>query len=153
MKLKLVFLGALITTLFFSCEKDKFTTIPQIKVKSITPGTVEQGDLITMQSKFTDEEGDLDSVYLILKWFDGNTVTREFDTLDYAFSNYGIPEKTRDGDLFVKFAFGQIGTGYPPLQGSPVLRDTTAAIGIVIMDKAKNRSEYQESDKIRLKKP
>ena len=153
MKTNLVLVGALVSLLLVACEKDKFTTIPQVNVKSISPGTVNQGDIISMQARFTDEEGDLDSVYVVLKWYAGNTVTRVFDTLDYAFDNYSLPEKTRDGDVFVKFAYGVIGTGFTPLQGSPVTKDTTAALGIVLIDKAKNRSEYQESDKIRLIKP
>ena len=151
MKLKLVFLGALITILFLSCEKDKFTTIPQIKVKSISPGTVDIGNIINMETEFTDEEGDLDSVYIVMKWFDGAVPNRVFDTIRYSFASYNLPAKTREGDIFVKFSYGQQIQGYTQLTPSPApLYDTTASFGILVVDKARNRSEYKESDKIRL---
>lgn len=154
MKTKLVFFIALFTLSLVACKKDKFTTKPQVKVKSISPGTVNQGNIVSMQSSFTDEEGDIDSVYVVLKWWDGNTVTKLFDTLDYSFDELSVPAKTRDGDVFVKFIYGVSQPPYVTMPLSPVSsKDTSCSIGLVLIDKAKNRSEYAESDKIRLIKP
>ena len=36
-----------------SCNKDKFTTTPQVKIKSISPGTVVSGAIITIEGKYT----------------------------------------------------------------------------------------------------
>ncbi len=159
MKTKLVFLGVLISFLFVSCEKDKFTTEPQINLKSISPGTVQQRDIISIQARFTDDEGDLDSVYVILKYYNGSIGAPPtvggfpIDTLRYSFDSYNLPRETRDGDIFIKFSYGTSIQGYTQLQLSPVTKDTTAAFGIQLIDKAKHRSEYKESDKIRLLEP
>ncbi|HEX7844728.1 MAG TPA: hypothetical protein VF476_02945 [Chitinophagaceae bacterium] len=158
MKTKLVLFTALFALFFIACKKDKFTTKPQINVKSISPGEVVQGDIISIQAKFTDEEGDLDSVYVIMKYYDGNVGAppkvsgTPIDTLRSAVDAFKIPPNTRDGDIFIKFSYGRNIQGYTQLQLSPVTKDTTAAFGIVVIDKAKNRSEYNETGKIRLLK-
>ena len=152
MKTNLVLFGALFMLLLVACGKDKFTTKPQVNVKTITPGDADRGDIVSMQSRFTDEEGDIDSVYVVLKWYDGDVSTRQFDTLRYSFSSYNLPAEPRDGDIFVKFVNGQIIQGFTIMQGTPVSKDTTASFGIVLVDRAKNRSDYTESDKIRLRK-
>jgi hypothetical protein len=162
MKTKLVFFTALFTFLLVACEKDKFTTIPQVKAKSISPEEVNQGDIINMQSSFTDEEGDVDSVYVVLKWWNGNisvapssspSSPSPADTLRYSFENLKVPIKTREGDLFIKFAYGVTGTAFTYMPFTPVTKDTSCSIGVLLIDKEKNRSEYSESDKIRLIKP
>ena len=138
-----IFLGVLI-----ACKKDKFTTIPQVKVKSISPGTVVQGNIIQLEAPFTDEEGDVDSVYIVYKWYDNNTV-RKSDTFRYHLASLNLPPKTRDGDIIAKYAYGKFIQGYTTI--GAVLKDTTAAFGVVLLDKAGNRSAYAESDRIRLK--
>ena len=88
--------------IFLACNKDKFTTIPQVSIKSISPSTVFNGDIITMKGKFTDQEGDLDSALIVYKWYNGATVVKK-DTFRYSFTNFDLPPKTRQGDISVDF--------------------------------------------------
>jgi hypothetical protein len=135
-----------------ACNKDKFTTVPQVELKSISPETVFNGDIIKLEGKYTDQEGDLDSVLIVYKWYNNTTVVRK-DTFRYSFDGIGIPTKTREADIVITFEYNTNNNpDLVPLPGVSI-KDTTATLGLVLKDKAANRSEYQESDKIRLKKP
>jgi len=135
-----------------ACNKDKFTTEPKVEVKSISPGTVNSGDVITLKSKYTDDEGDLDSVYVVYKWYNGVNIVRN-DTFRYSFSMLNLPSKLREADMNVVFEYNTNNNpDLVPLPGVS-LRDTSATFGLVLLDKAKHRSNYAESEKIRLKKP
>ena len=148
MKLSLFILSALLV-ITIACNKDKFTTEPKVTVKSITPSVVFSGDIILMKSKYTDLEGDIDTVLVVYKWYNGATVVKN-DTFRYAFSTLGVPVKTQEADLNVSFEYNT--TNNPPyLPG--VSKDTTATLGLILKDKASHRSNYSESSQIRLKKP
>jgi hypothetical protein len=147
LRLAICLLALIVVT---ACNKDKFTTEPQVKAKSITPSTVEQGNIIRFRSKFTDKEGDLDSALIVYKWYNGAAVTMK-DTFRYSLSSLGIPTKTTDGDMNIEFSYGRILQGY--VQLSSVIRDTTSTLGVILIDKEAHRSNYAESDPIRLKKP
>lgn len=151
MKQRLLLLPVL-TVIVMACNKDKFTTEPIVTIKSISPGTVNNGDVITLASKYTDDEGDLDSVYVVYKWYNGANVVRN-DTFRYDFGMLNLPSKLREADMNVVFEYNTNNNpDLVPLPGVS-LRDTSATFGLVLIDKAKNRSNYAESDKIRLKKP
>lgn len=132
----------------FACNKDKFTTIPQYRIKSISPENVAGGDVITLRGSFTDKEGDIDSVFVVLKYFDGTTATH-IDTIErFQFEKLKMPPKTTEAELNIRYAYNFFHPDLRTLSG--VTRDTTAALGIILQDKVPNRSEYQESPKIRL---
>ncbi|MGB3005936.1 MAG: hypothetical protein WBC06_05490 [Chitinophagaceae bacterium] len=135
-----------------ACNKDKFTTVPQVELKSISPETVFNGDIIKLEGKYTDQEGDLDSVLIVYKWYNNTTVVRN-DTFRYSFDGLGIPDKTRQADIDVTFEYNT--NNYPDLVPLPgvSIKDTTATLGLILKDKEANRSEFKESGKIRLKKP
>lgn len=151
MKTASILVTLLAITILYGCSKDKFTTIPQVKIRDISPGEVFQGNIVRLRGSFTDQEGDLDSVLVVYKWYNDVLVTRK-DTFRYSTENLGVPSKLREGDLFVELAYGQV-DGYITLGGTPVAKDTTVTIGLVLKDKALNRSDYAESDRIRFKKP
>lgn len=153
MKMKIAFSCLFTILIFISCGKDKFTTEPQVKVKDIAPGEVFQGDIIRLRGSFTDQEGDVDSVFVVYKWYDGATVTRIFDTLKTSVDGLDLPKNTKQGDVVVEFAYGRQIDGYLTLNGTPVTRDTLVTLGLVLKDKKANRSGYAESDKIRFRKP
>lgn len=150
MKAKIVLLCLIIAGIFMACNKDKFTTTPQIKIKSVSPETVGQGNVIEVRGKFTDEEGDLDSVFVVYKWYDGATAAIVFDTIKYSVDILGLPKNTREGDLLLTFAYGIQIDGVTQLTPTPSIRDTSATFGIVLKDKGANRSDYAESPKLRL---
>ena len=151
MKIFLSFL-ILLTVTAIGCNKDKFTTVPQVSIKSISPGTVVTGNIISLKGKYTDQEGDLDSVYVVYKWYNGAAAVKN-DTFRYTFSSLNLPPKIKEADITVEFQYNTSNpNGYITLPGVSV-RDTTASLGLVLIDKASNRSDYAESDKIRLIKP
>jgi hypothetical protein len=61
MKTILVFLSVL---LLFACSKDKVETKPHLSLKSANPKVVPQNSDMIVTMNFTDQEGDLDGVYL-----------------------------------------------------------------------------------------
>ena len=148
MKLSLFLLSALLV-LVIACNKDKFTTEPKVTVKSISPSVVFSGDIILMKAKYTDLEGDIDTVLVVYKWYNGATVVKN-DTFRYAFSTLGVPVKTQEADMNVSFEYNT--TNNPPFLPG-VSNDTTATLGLILKDKGSHRSNYSESNQIRLKKP
>jgi len=150
--MKFLFALATCVALAIACNKPKFTTEPQVNVKSISPNTVFNGDIIVMRSKYTDREGDIDSVYVVYKWYNGSAVVRA-DTFRYEFANLNVPPQIKEGDLDVTFEYNA--DNDPDIVTLPgvFLRDTTATFGLILVDKGSHRSNYSESDQIRLKKP
>ena len=150
MKFSLFLLSTLLV-IVIACSKNKFTTEPKVTVKSITPSVVFSGDIITMKGKYTDLEGDIDTVLVVYKWYNGAVVVKK-DTFRYPFSPLDVPAKTQEADINVTFEYN---TNNRPdlrfLQGVP--KDTTASLGLILKDKGSHRSNYSESNQIRLKKP
>lgn len=149
------FIQLLLLTLFvisISCNKGKFTTVPQVKIESIKPETVFSGNIITVAGNFTDEEGDVDSVFVVRKYFAGAIATK-IDTLEkISITNFNIPPKTREAGITLTYEYNT--NNNPSLRFLPgVSKDTTATFGFVLKDKAANRSVFAESKPIRLKKP
>ena len=135
-----------------ACNKDKFTTEPQVEVKSITPETVFNGNIINLKAKYTDDEGDLDSAYVVYKWYNGATVVKA-DTFRYPYSILNLPSDLRRADIEVTFEYNTNNNpDLVPLPGVSV-RDTTATFGLILIDKARHRSNYSESQPIRMNKP
>jgi hypothetical protein len=134
--------------LLAACHKDKFTTEPQVTVESVSPGEVNFGAVLTIEAKFTDKEGDIDSALLVYKWYDGEIVTKT-DTLAYPFAGLGLPPKTPKGEITVRFEYGSNNTSYLPFPS--VSKDTTSTFGLILIDKDRHRSNYSESGKVRLK--
>lgn len=134
------------------CNKEKFTTQPQVNIESITPSVVTSGSVIEMKGTYTDLEGDIDSALIVYKWYNGTTAVRK-DTFRYGFSQLGIPAGVQRAEWSLRFEYNT--NNYPDLTKLPGVsqRDTTAAFGLLLIDKAKNRSNYAESATIRLKKP
>jgi hypothetical protein len=148
MKAGILVLSAL--TILVACNKDKFTSTPQVTITSITPTTVNSGNVITMTGNYTDDEGDLDSVLVVYKWYNGATVVKK-DTFRYPFSTTGVPDKTREAEIKIIYEYNTNNLGIPFLSG--LAKDTTATLGLVLKDKKANRSVYNESKQIRIKKP
>lgn len=148
MKLLLSLITACVITV--ACNKDKFTTTPQVEIKSISPETVFSGDLIRVQGKYTDKEGNLDSVLVVYKWYNNTIVTRK-DTFRFSFASLNLPPKTIEADIDLTFEYNTFNTNFAKLGG--VSKDTTATLGMILKDKDSLRSNYTESARIRLKKP
>jgi len=65
MKAKILIVSV-ITILLAACNKDKFTTKPQLEFKSVNSFEVQPGSRLVITLKYTDKEGDIqDSIYII----------------------------------------------------------------------------------------
>ncbi len=134
-----------------ACNKDKFKTEPQVEINSISPSVLNSGDVLTLKGSYTDDEGDIDSILIVYKWYNGSTPI-PVDTGRFAFSRLNVPAKTREAEIMLQYEYNT--NNIPqlvPLSG--VIRDTTATFGLILKDQEGHRSNYAESDKIRLKKP
>ena len=134
------------------CEKDTFTSTPQVEIEAISPSIAISGSVIQVDGKYTDLEGDIDSALIVYKWYNNTTVVRN-DTFRFGFAQLGMPAGVQRAELRLDFEYNT--NNYPDLTKLPGVsqRDTTAAFGLVLIDKARNRSNYAESPTIRLKKP
>ncbi len=75
MRYSLIIISAVAVLYFTACGKDKFTTEPQVKAKSVKPNPVFKGEFITFTSSFTDDEGDVqDSALVVFKRYNGSVI-------------------------------------------------------------------------------
>jgi hypothetical protein len=142
----------LLAVVVVSCNKDKFTTIPQVTINSIQPNIVVSGNVLTLKGEFTDQEGDLDSALVVYKWYNGTTAVLHDTIIRQTFEDFDLPAKTRQGEYRIDFEYNTNNTGLRILT-APNVRDTSGGLGVIFIDKAGNRSEYKESSLIRFKKP
>jgi hypothetical protein len=154
MKMKITGLTLLVLISFFTaCKKDKYTTEPQLKFKSVSPEVVQRGAVVEFVCSFTDEEGDVDSIFLVQKFYSGSNVTF-VDTLRNNTYEQIMAPLSRSGEITMFGEHGTTNSGYKSYPWTAfVTRDTTATIGMLIIDKAGQRSNFVESDKYVLKKP
>lgn len=150
--MKRAFYFIFLLSVLFACSKDKFTSEPKVEIRSIQPATVYNGNVIRLLGSYTDEEGDVDSVYIVYKWFNGTTATRIDTLMRFPTGRLGIPAQLRKSDIAVEFEYNTY--NQPNLLTLPgVTKDTSATLGLILIDKTRKRSNYAESNKIRLKKP
>jgi hypothetical protein len=147
--MKRIFVSIVLAALLLACSKDKFKTEPQVEIKSFGPEEVRKGELFTLRVEVTDKEGDVqDSVLLVRKRYNAG-VALPADTLRYTIKDFHAPIKTRI-EISAEFSYGELRDNY--IFQNPEVKDTEITIGIIVRDRAGNRSNYAESDKILLKK-
>ena len=127
----------LIVAAAMACSKDKFQTVPQVTITSIDPAEFNRGALITLKANVTDKESDQDSVLVVRKIYKTSIVLT--DTVRYSISTIGAPKKDQY-ELQVQFL------------NTDSSIDRGLTLGLIVKDKAGNRSDYVESAKIVLKK-
>jgi hypothetical protein len=150
MKITLSILATFI--LLLGCSKDKFKTTPQIELKSFSPAEVNNKDFLNLKATITDKEGDLkDTIYIVNKRYNlaGDTLLTQ-DTIDFDLGTLAFPEKDKI-DIEIIYSYGELRPSitklYLPLEN----RERRFAVGLIIKDKAGNRSEYVETEKVVLK--
>ena len=147
--MKRIFVSIVLASVLFACSKDKFKTEPQVEIKSFGPDEVHKGELFTLRVEVTDKEGDVqDSVLLVRKRYNAG-VALPADTLRYTIKDFHAPIKTRI-EISAEFSYGELRDNY--IFQNPEVKDTEVSIGIIVRDRAGNRSNYAESHKILLKK-
>ena len=139
-------LVAVIAICFFAaCSKDKYTTKPQLKYKSVNTRTLSRNQTLTFTLQVTDAEGDLqDSLWvqeIVKNCADGGGTVR-----------YKMPEftsvKDLKGDIEICYAYG-INRGCPDIYEPKCPgKNDSATYKFWIQDKAKNVSDTVTSDQV-----
>jgi hypothetical protein len=132
-----------ISLLFISCNKDKFSTRPQLKYKSVNTNILSRGQIIIFSLSFTDAEGDLeDSIYV--EKIEPTCPNSNFD------AKYKIPvfplSKNLQGDLEISYGYNV--PNYPLILGPQCMRNDTCFFRFVLKDKAQNKSDTVNSETI-----
>jgi hypothetical protein len=126
---------------FTACKKDKYTTEPQIKFKSISPTTVVGGTNVPapiLKINITDAEGDIgiigsDTAFIYMK----NLLTKDFDSLPFPdLRNVASKKFIADVEINTASVFK-----CKSLPGNPPpLHTDTLYFEIYVKDFAKNKS-------------
>ena len=139
MKAILVILS--VSLLFFACSKDKVETKPNLSLKSANPKVVPLNNDMIVNLDFTDEEGDLDGVYLWKTRLNKIKLTTVRDSLFLA-----VPEfpKNNKGELELLLEYQRhlISATSPrrdPISGK--LESDTLNMKFLLKDRAGNASD------------
>lgn len=150
--MKRLLLFTAIATFVVACSKGKFQTVPQVEVISLGPSAVVKGQLITFRANVTDKEGDVqDSVIFYRKVYALSGSLVSTDSIRGTIKDFGIPAKTQEYELQLMLIYGESSQVYQTQNGNNTV-DRLLSVGVYVKDKAGNRSQYAESDKITLKK-
>ena len=130
--------------LFAGCKKDKFSTAPSLKFKSVNTTELRNQQLIRFSLSFTDAEGDLsDSSNIFVQELVPGCANSNFDT------QLKLPafptSKNQKGDLDITLGYNVTGyTGISP----KCQRNDTAVFRFVLRDNAHNASDTVSSPSI-----
>ncbi len=151
MKTKLWILLAIIPAFFYGCNKETFTSKPQLSIKSINSTTLKTGDLLLFDINFTDKEGDIQDTLWVQKFSRvcPNTPGVQFTSLNKV-PNF-TPTSNLDGVLEIGFGYNANVQGYSTISGCGSKNDT-AYFKFWLRDKAHNVSDTLTTQNIILLK-
>ena len=135
---------AVICLAICGCTKNKFSTIPQLKYKSVNTNELSNGQIIQFKLSYSDAEGDLqDSIYV--EKYGTNCPDSRFKQY-YNMPNFPVV-KNSEGEILVSYGYGV--PNYPLIQ-SPQCpgKNDTCYFRFMIQDKAKNKSDTVNSETI-----
>lgn len=153
MKAKLLFLF-LFTGILAGCNKDRYQTKPQLKLKDLKVGTITTangtGSAVEIVFEVTDKEGDVEDSIFIQKVdaaripCPGNSILSNL--------NYRIPDypNTSNQKVIFKIRFATVNVNDYALLGGPSCppRKDTSYFRFVVKDKAGNKSDTLKTDAI-----
>lgn len=134
-------LFSILLLLLFSCNKNKYTTAPQLKYVSANTKTLTRGQILQMTLSFTDAEGDITDKIFIQKIVRPCAAAPRGGFID---SSHTIPVfptgKNQSGNILITYDY----TSLNPLCN----RNDTAIFKFVLRDQAKHVSDTAVSDPI-----
>ena len=138
-----VTLAAIIVFAMLACSKDKFQTVPSLKVKSKNTDVVPLNGSLRVTLEFTDKEGDVhDSIWVKKQRINQRAVPTLRDSLVYKIPAY--PEKTK-GEFEITLDFQSILSAITPpnIPGSspPRKEPDTLNVKFAVRDKAGHISD------------
>ena len=145
-----IWLALIIVFGMIACDKDKFQSVPQLKLKSMSPEVVPVNGTLRLNIEYTDKEGDVsDSLFIVRQRLNVR------GPVQLPQSPYDVPDfpHTDKGEFEVSLAY-QAGLifGLPPLRipgSNPVKNEIdTLRLKIVAKDKAGNKSDTLVVDNV-----
>ena len=148
MKYLLLLISVLVVLI--ACNKDKFQSTPQIKIKSVDPAIVANGGSLDVTLSFTDKEGDVDDTVFIWKKRLNQTVVPTIrDSIKYKIPDF---PKHSTGDISVVLDYQSVLSAINPpnIPGSnpPTPQPDTLIIKFVVSDKAGHKSDTATTGQI-----
>lgn len=145
--MKKIIAFGLLATVMLACNKDKFQTKPQIKIKSVTPDIVPVNGTLSVILEFTDKEGDVSDSIIVVR-----ERTNQKSPITPAIIKTPIPSfpNTSEGEIqvFMPYQTSQTAliAGIPaiPIPGTgnpPEKEPDTLNLKFVVRDKAGNKSD------------
>jgi hypothetical protein len=136
-------LFASISLLIIGCTKNKFTTAPQLKYKSVNTTELHKGEIIVFKLSFTDGDGDLQDSIMVEK-------IEPTCTSSYFRQKYKLPlfPTTKDTEGEFEISFGYSVSNYPLLKAPQCNRNDTCYFRFMLKDKAQNTSDTVKSETI-----
>ena len=133
-----------------ACRKNKFTTKPQLRIKSVSTDVVPVNGSITFTIEFTDKEGDVkDTLFVKKVRLNKKVVPTVRDSFSYVIPSY--PD-TKKGDFLVEMNYATIQSAISPpiIPGSnpPQRESDTLLVKFLARDKAGNKSDTVTSRRI-----
>ena len=123
-----------------SCDKNKYTTKPQITIKSVSPPEMTRDHLLSIVLEFTDKEGDItDTLYFVKQILNEN---QKGTAQEFLVSNIKLPiyPKAIQGEMEIRFA-RRIGLGVPLLGDPLTIQNDTVIFHMAVKDAAGNWSD------------
>lgn len=136
--------------LLIACRKNKFTTKPQLRIRSVSTNVVPVNGSITFTIEFTDKEGDVKDTLFVKKVRLNKKVTPTIrDSFFYVIPSY--PD-TKKGDFIVDLNYISIESAITPpiIPGSnPQQRESdTLLVKFLARDRAGNKSDTVTSGRV-----
>jgi len=139
MKVPYLLLAVLLTGLV-SCSKNKFTTTPQISIKSIGPNVVGRNDIFKVDLAFTDKQGDVhDSLFMFMHIINQNQKGLSTEFKSFGFNIPSYPDKTQ-GDFELTFA-RNLDYGYALLPDPATSQNDTVIFSFSVRDSGMHMSD------------
>lgn len=136
------FLFSTLILLMVACKKDKFTSTPQIKFKSVNTNELHRGETLQFTLSFTDAEGDLNDKIFIQKIIRPCVGSPAGGFID---SSYSVPQfpstHNQAGEILITYDYNSLNPECAP-------KNDTAIFKFVVRDNAKHVSDTAVSSAI-----
>lgn len=142
-----ILLVAFIAFIIYSCNKDKYTSKPQLSLKSVNSTTIARGQVLSFNIEFTDKEGDIQDTMWIQK-VSKVCPTNPQANFKHFFQVPNFPSnKNLKGNFDINFINNITNSGYYYITGCTNKTDTTY-FRFVLKDKAGHTSDTLVSPNI-----
>src|SRR5262245_33180816 len=130
-----------------SCGKDRFTTVPQLKYKSVNSKTISGNETLTFRLDLTDKEGDFTSYLGVMRHVPSCPNSDFIDSQKFVIPPDFIKTKGTHGEVVVSLNSNDRGSNACFLPGGAI-RPDTAVFKFWTRDKAGNVSDTAVSETI-----